>query len=425
MEKENLNSDIFAKYATPEDYKQGLFIEVAGQIRKRSQKPMADDSFEDVYIPWPVESIFRNYGKDYTVGTIFKEMPRFDGETFMPSHIDFKPVIGRFINLYHPLRYQPKEGGNWPHIESLFKHIFGSQYELGLDYIELLYKKPMQRLPLILLVSKANQTGKSTFCDFLKLFFGQNATGVSREGLKNRFNSILTNKLIVYVEEKLFEKEEDSDMLKNLVTTFMTLSERKYHEREEVSFFCKFVFTTNNENNPIFINDNDTRVWAIKVPELAEGAKAPNFLEKCQEEIPYFMSFLKNRELSTEKEDRLWFKRDLIVTDAWHRIVNYCRPLLFKQTADLMLEIMDKCKVNVLRYSLTDLIILLNNEKIKVDRFELKQLLKERLNMPDPVKARYDCFIQDYSCAEGFSSKSTTGWCYEFRKEMLMKYTVR
>ena len=207
MEKENLNSDIFAKYATPEDYKQGLFIEIAGQIRKRSQKPMADDSFEDVYIPWPVESIFRNYGKDYTQGTIFKQMPRFDGETFMPAHIDFKPVIGRFINLYHPLRYLPKEGGNWPHIESLFKHIFGAQYELGLDYIELLYLKPMQRLPLILLVSESNQTGKSTFCDFLKMFFGQNATGVSSEGLKNRFNSILTNKLIVYDEEKLLEKE--------------------------------------------------------------------------------------------------------------------------------------------------------------------------------------------------------------------------
>ena len=66
MEKENLNSDIFAKYATPEIYKQGLFIEVAGQIRKRSQKPMADDSFEDV--KEKLKKLAENYARSTVEG---------------------------------------------------------------------------------------------------------------------------------------------------------------------------------------------------------------------------------------------------------------------------------------------------------------------------------------------------------------------
>lgn len=425
MDKENFYDKYLSDLAKPETYYRGLFIEVAGQIRKLSNVPKADGTSEEVYKPWPLESIYRRYGKDMTKDTIIREMPLFDGETILPGHIDYKPVVGRYLNTYHPLRYQPTEGGNWKNIERLFRHIFGVQYELGLDYIQLLYTNPLQKLPLLLLVSKENNTGKSTFCDFLQKFFGSNVTGVNSDGLKNRFTSTWMNKLVVYVEEKLFDKEEDTDMLKNLVTAFRGQSESKGKDRIEVPLFAKLVMTSNNENNPIVIHEDDTRVWAIKVPQFdKKNPRDPNFLEECEKEIPYFMHFLINRKLSTNKEDRLWFRRDLIVTNAWRRIVNYCRSSIEKQTAELMLTIMENCQTEVLRYSNTDLLKLLNLEKIKADRPGIKQLLKERWKLALPEKGRYDCYLQDYTLSEGFRSTSVTGWYYTFRKEFLQKLMI-
>lgn len=425
MDKEKFYDEYLSALAKPETYFKGLFIEVAGQVRKLSEMPKADGTSEEVYKPWALDSIYRRYGKDMAKDTIIKEMPLFDGETIVPEHLNYRPVIGRYLNTYHPLRYQPMEGGNWHHVERLLHHIFGDQYELGLDYVELLYLKPMQKLPLLLLVSKENNTGKSTFCNFLEKFFGQNVTGVNSDGLKNRFTSTWMNKLVVYVEEKLFDKEEDTDMLKNLVTAFRGQSESKGKDRVEVPLFAKLVMTSNNENNPIVIHEDDTRVWAIRVPQFDKNDPyEPNFLEECEKEIPYFMFSLKNRQLSTEREDRLWFRRDLIITEAWHRIVNYCRSSIEKQTAELMLTIMENCQVEVLRYSSTDLLKLLGLEKIKADRPAIKQLLKERWKMTSPEKGRYDCYLQDFNCSEGFRANSVTGWFYTFQKSFLQKLTI-
>ena len=41
--------------------------------------------------------------------------------------------------------------------------------ELGLDYVQLLYQQPTQILPILCLVSKKNETGKTTFAKWLKV----------------------------------------------------------------------------------------------------------------------------------------------------------------------------------------------------------------------------------------------------------------
>lgn len=40
-----------------------------------------------------------------------------------------------------------------------------------LDYLQLLYLYPIQKLPILLLVSEERNTGKSTFLNFLKAIF--------------------------------------------------------------------------------------------------------------------------------------------------------------------------------------------------------------------------------------------------------------
>ncbi len=75
----------------------------------------------------------------------------------VPKHVGYKPVIGKFLNLYEPIDHKPTEGVS-SSICSLVKHIFGEQYESCMDYLQLLYLQPVQKLPILLLVSEEHIT---------------------------------------------------------------------------------------------------------------------------------------------------------------------------------------------------------------------------------------------------------------------------
>lgn len=65
------------------------------------------------------------------------------------------------------------------------RHIFGEQLSVGLDYLQLLYTKPLQRLPILLFVSKERNTGKTTFLNLLKAIFGANMTFNTNEDFRS------------------------------------------------------------------------------------------------------------------------------------------------------------------------------------------------------------------------------------------------
>ena len=79
--------------------------------------------------------------------------PKYDGFCTVPDHMGYKPVVGKFLNLYEPISHRSQEG-DFPCIRSLVEHIFGEQYGLGMDYLQLLYLYPIQKLPILLLVSE-------------------------------------------------------------------------------------------------------------------------------------------------------------------------------------------------------------------------------------------------------------------------------
>ncbi len=70
------------------------------------------------------------------------------------------------------------------------------------------------------------------------------------------------------VDEVLLNKREDSERLKNLSTTRNYKMEAKGRDREEVSFFAKFVLCSNNEYLPVVIDPGETRYWVRKIPRL-------------------------------------------------------------------------------------------------------------------------------------------------------------
>ncbi|SUB78004.1 Uncharacterised protein [Porphyromonas macacae] len=110
--------------------------------------------------------------------------------------MNYERVIGSFLCLYEPTRHRPKQVA-FLHIEALTIHIFGEQYELGMDYLQPLYLHPVQKLPILLHVSEERNTGKSTRLNFLKTLFGSNVTFNTNEDLRSQFNFDWTGKLLI------------------------------------------------------------------------------------------------------------------------------------------------------------------------------------------------------------------------------------
>ena len=73
-------------------------------------------------------------------------VPKYDGFCTVPDHVDYKPVVGKSLNLYEPISHVPRQG-YFLCIRSLVGHIFGEQYELGMDsLLQLLYFAPFRNL---------------------------------------------------------------------------------------------------------------------------------------------------------------------------------------------------------------------------------------------------------------------------------------
>ena len=190
------------------------FIRVGTTLYKIVNQPSLSGGYIKKRIPWNIETLRQDYGKDYMAC-----VPKYDGFCTVPQHLNYQAVVGKFLNLYEPISHQPMQGA-FPCIQSLVRHIFGEQYELGMDYLQLLYMQPVQKLPILLLVSEERNTGKSTFLNFLKAVFQNNVTFNTNEDFRSQFNSDWAGKLLIMVDEVLLNRREDSERLKNLSTTF-------------------------------------------------------------------------------------------------------------------------------------------------------------------------------------------------------------
>ncbi len=345
------------------------FIRVGTTLYKIVDQPRIDGGYVRKRIAWNSETLRQDYGKDYMAS-----VPKYDGFCTVPDHVGYKPVVGKFLNLYEPISHRLQEG-DFPCIRSLVEHIFGEQYEFGMDYLQLLYLYPIQKLPILLLVSEERNTGKSTFLNFLKAIFQNNVTFNTNEDFRSQFNSDWAGKLLIVVDEVLLNRREDSERLKNLSTTFNYKVEAKGKDRTEIAFFAKFVLCSNNEYLPVIIDAGETRYWVRKINPLQNDDT--NFLQKLKEEIPAFLFFLTQRELSTEKESRMWFNPKLTHTAALQKIIRSNRNRLEIEMAELFLDIMSNMDVESVSFCLNDLMTLLVYSQVKAEKYQVRKVVQE------------------------------------------------
>ena len=265
-----------------------------------------------------------------------KEIPKYKTFCNVPSYLDHNYTISGNYNLFQPFVWTA-ENGEWNAIKTLLTHLFDEHIEMGLDYIQLLYKRPTQILPVLCLVSAKQSTGKTTFIDFLAMLFKGNVAIISNEDFEGSFNQHFATKHIIALDESELHKEKNTSKIKQIATQKTIFRKGKFQNETEVDFFGKLIILSNNENGFINIKDEDVRYWVRQVPELKDFD--PNFYEKIKDEIPAFVYFLDKRELETkEKMSRAWFKFDNIQTEALQRAKDFNKSALYQDLYDALLE---------------------------------------------------------------------------------------
>lgn len=387
------------------------YVRIGTTYYKKVKKPLTSGDTVEILISWNKETIQSDHGKDYIA-----KIPCFDGFCSIPSHLDYKPFVGDFYNQYHELEYKPK-AGNCNTILTFIEHIFGEQYELGLDYIKILYEYPLQALPILCLVSSDRGTGKTTFLNLLKFIFGKNMTLNTNDDFRSQFNSDWANKLAIAVDEVLLDKREDSERIKNLSTARQFKAEAKGKDRQEVEFFGKFILCSNNETNFIHIDKEEIRYWVIKVPIFAKELNSTStmFLNSLKAEIPAFLDFLVNRSFHTENKSRMWFTPKQIETNALIRLKSNNKSILEKEMIDTLEMIFETKDLDIVQFQLQDIMASMHNLNSKNhSTHRVKDILISHWSLSS-VNSSYTRYI---IYADGsISSTPHKGRYYELSKE--------
>lgn len=299
-------------------------------------------------------TIVDDHGKNF-----IKHIEKLEAFCNVPDNTHYAQKLHNCFNVYSPLDYNPEEDNieedDCKTIIYFLKHIFGEQpitskindeefrtttFDLGMDYVQLLYKQPWQKLPVLCLVSKENSTGKTTMANFLRSLLGANVAIVGNQDLSADFNAHWATKLVVVCDETKIDKQHVVEKVKMLSTAKKVIVNAKGRNQVEIDCFLKFVLISNNEENFIYAGDDDIRFWIIKVPKLK--IENPHILTNIIEEIPSFMSYLNKRQLSTSNQSRMWFHPQLLKTEALKKVIAHSRPAVEKELRQFLRELWEE-----------------------------------------------------------------------------------
>lgn len=375
-----------------------------------------DDFFKFVNIPNQYQQLERTFNsrKKTTItddhGPKFiKYIPKYEAFCNVPNHFNYQQVIHNCFNVYSPLDFEPDETDcseeDCPSIINLVKHVFGDNivsyydketkekkeyktYEMGLDYLQLLYQMPQQKLPILCLVSHENNTGKTTFGNFLRMMLGANTAIVGNADLQSDFNAHWATKSVVVCDETKIDKDNVVAKIKNLSTARKIFMNAKGRGQVELDCFIKFVLITNNEDSFIHATDDDIRYWVIKVPVLKQ--ENPTILDLLKEEMPAFLSFINKRKLATKLENRMWFHPDLIKTEALKRVIEKGKPGLEKEISYFLRDLFISTEEDELFMSCKNIIEVMKINTSKWGAPYVEKILKEDLKLAVCHKFKID-----------------------------------
>ena len=403
---------------TMADTKEPTYIRVGTDYYLKDSVPSITGKTKEMLIKWNKATIIDDHKKEY-----LQQINCYKAFCTIPSHTNYQPVIHMCYNRYHKLSHVLKEG-NIPYTTRFLKHIFNDQYSLAIDYFGILWKHPNQILPILSLVSTERNTGKTTFLNWLKAVFEANMTINKNEDFRSQFNSDWADKLIVGIDEVLLDKKEDSELLKSLSTARHFKSESKGNDKREIDFFGKFILCSNNEDTFVKIDPEEIRYWVVKVPRLEDDD--PLLLDKLIEEIPHFLYHIDKRGIVSQKRTRMWFTKEQIWTEALDVLKKGNKTFVEKQLIETIEDELDKFDVKEIKYSIGDLIDLMNKNNLRISGFQITKLLKEKWNMQSKNTTYKKYYLVDSSMDNKPMSNYTNdkGRVFTFSKEILQHIRI-
>lgn len=418
-----------SKYRLDEE-KNELILEMPGELKQYYRigtgyyrlLPYTDvwtGEHREKLVPWQKGCIVDDFKERVKNPT--EKIKKLDGFTFFPDNERYTRIKENKWNLYNEIQFDPTPG-YFDNIKALLQHIFGEQYEMGLDYLQLMYQRPKQQLPILCLVSKERQTGKTTFCNFLNDLFGENAIIVGNNAFTGQFNGFMAGKLIVCCDEtKLAERNdtvEITEKIKRMATERYTMIEFKGQDAQQLPNFAKFILCSNNERNFIYTDKEEVRFWVRKVGHI--DSLNTHLMEAMHDEIPAFLYYLNNRKLSTEEKTRAWFDFELLKTEALKELQEQQQPVVIREINEWLEDMFVLTGKDSLCYSITDLqanITYLQNSKQA--QTKIRALISEHLGI-NPKRGRYSYFFKQAGFdGEQVNQQSKTGTFFEFKKESL------
>lgn len=407
-----------------------VYIRVGTMYYKISPQPLISGDYFPVIRPWSKSAINDDLAPEEK-----SKIPKYDSFCVIPDHLNYQRTVrinnpeGHLLsrhfygsyNLYEPLNYDPSPG-SWAITRSFVQHIFGEQWEIGLDFLTLIYRYPTQVLPILCLVSRQRCTGKTTFLNWQKAIYGNNMTINTNQDFRNQFNSGWTSKLIIGVDEVLLDKLEDSERIKNYATTRTIKTEAKGKDKVEQEFFGKFILCSNNEDSFIQIPRDEIRYWVRNVPTIKH--ENVNLLEDLIKEVPAFLEYLKTRTITVPNATRMWFTREQIFTPALLKVMQGTESIIEKELREYIFESFMESGQDELQFTPKDLLDELFKEspKLQVLKTEVRDILK-RWGLEQPTQqVRYLRYfrIMDNERQWHTRSESKTGLPYKFPRSVFL-----
>lgn len=394
------------------------YLRIGTDYFKKVNKPSMDGDSSPSLIKWSRQAIVDDLGSKE-----LKFIKRYHGFTVVPSHDNFQQEVAKFYNKYQPLTHtiddKPRAEKDVPHTINFLQHIFGEQFDIGLDYLTLLWQKPTQILPILCLVSEERSTGKTTFLNWLKLIFQANMTFNKNADFRSQFNADWSEHLIIGVDEVLLDKKEDSERIKNLSTAKTYKTEKKGIDKVETPFFGKFILCSNNETNFMLVDEFEIRYWVRKITPI--GELDPDFMEKLEEEVNAFANLIAKRKIKNPNKSRMWFTPKQLHTEALTKLIVGTKFQVEKEILLYLQGCFEEYDVTELYFTVNDLLENLP-KNLRIGRTTLNNVLKGKWKM-EAKNSSYTYHKRVYHSLDEYVIEESTrkGRFYTFTKEFVLK----
>lgn len=389
--------------------------------------------------PWQKIAICDDHGKN-----AHKLVKKYDGFINEPNWLNYRRTKDNQYNICLPLAYQPRTGKIANTIRFI-QHIAddksfvsinndrvtenpqkGNTGTMLLDYLSVMVQYPKHYLSVPCLLSTEQETGKTTFAEYVAKLFEGNSIILRTKDFTGDFNSHWAGKFFVAIDEGDFEdKRTAKDQIKQLTTTNKITLNTKGVAIKQVDSFMKIMVCSNAEQDFLNLDKNDKRFWIIPVKSLE--IKDEKLKYEMFKEIPSFFEYLSRREIFHKDSGRMWFDDSLIMNKHWQSIVNESKANWKHEVDDFIVSVFDQY-TDIEFFDMPAFNLHMNlknlNQKFYADKKTVARYLKNEYSL-FPTDKTMDYTLYSVSYADGNfldPERNKKGKPYRFnRKDWIKK----